>query len=330
MRFNKLGNTDIQLSVIGLGTYAIGGGEDKFSWGPQDDKESIATIRRAVDLGINWIDTAPIYGLGHGEEIVGKALEGIRDKVIISTKCGLWLNETKDDFVFNLKKESIRSEIEASLKRLQTDVIDLYQLHRPFPEEQLAEGWRTLEDLVKEGKIRYAGVSTFTLEQLKRVQSIYPIDFLQPYYNMLMPDIEDGILDYCAGNNIGVIVYSTMATGLLTGKFTKERIKTLPKNDLRHLLDHFKEPFLSANLQLVETLRVMAQRNNRTVAQLAIAWVLRRPEVTSAIVGARRPSQIEETSPAGDWVLSEEDKKELDDILKDHHARLEELKAKEE
>jgi aryl-alcohol dehydrogenase-like predicted oxidoreductase len=330
VRVNQLGNTDIRLSVIGLGTYAIGGGDYKFGWGPQDNKESIAAIRRAVDLGVNWIDTAPLYGLGHGEEIVGQALEGIRDKVIISTKCGLHMNETGDGFLFDLRSDSIRNEVETSLKKLKTDVIDLYQLHRPFPEEQLEEGWRTLEDLVKEGKIRYAGVSTFSLEQLKRVQSLYPIDFLQPYYSMLMPDIEDGILDYCAANNIGVIVYSTMASGLLTGKFTKERIKNLPENDLRHVLEHFKEPFLSANLQLVETLRVIAQRNNRTAAHLAIAWVLRRPEVTSAIVGARRPSQIEETAPAGDWVLTDKDKIELDVILKDHHARLKELKAKEE
>jgi aryl-alcohol dehydrogenase-like predicted oxidoreductase len=327
MIVKQLGNTGVKLSVIGLGTYAIGGGGYKFGWGSQDDKESIATIRQAVELGINWIDTAPLYGMGHGEVIVGQALEGIRDKVIISTKCGLWLNETKDDFVFNLKRESIRSEIETSLKRLQTDVIDLYQLHRPYPEEQLEEAWSTLADLVKEGKIRYAGVSTFTKEQLKRVHAIHPIAFHQPEYSMLEPSIEDDILDYCAANKIGVIVYSPMYSGLLTGKFSKERITTLPEDDLRHLLVSFKEPFLSANLQLVETLRTIASRNNRTAAHLAIAWVLRRPEVTSAIVGARRPSQIEETAQVGDWVLSEQDKKELDKILEAHHTRLQELNA---
>lgn len=330
MRVNQLGNTDIQLSAIGLGTYAIGGGDYKFGWGPQDDKESIATIRRAVDLGINWIDTAPIYGLGHGEEVVGHALKGIRDKVIISTKCGLHMNETRDGFLYDLRRDSIRNDVETSLSKLKTDVIDLYQIHRPFPEEQLEDAWKLMEDLVKEGKIRYAGCSAFNLEQLKRVHALHPVIFLQPCYNMLERTIEEGIMDFCRINRIGMITYSSMATGLLSGKFTKERIKNLHGNDLRHVLDNFKEPFLSANLQLVETLRVIASRNNRTAAQLAIAWVLRRPEVTSAIVGARRPSQIEETAPAGDWVLSGEDKADLDTILKDHHARLKELKEQEE
>jgi aryl-alcohol dehydrogenase-like predicted oxidoreductase len=329
MIINQLGNTDIQLSAIGLGTYAIGGGDYKFGWGPQDDKESIATIRRAVDLGINWIDTAPLYGLGHGEEIVGQALEGIRDKVIISTKCGLHMNETRDGFLYDLRRDSIRNEVETSLKKLKTDVIDLYQLHRPFPEEQLDDAWELMEELVKEGKIRYAGCSAFNLEQLKRVHAIYPVSFLQPCYNMLERTIEEGIMDFCGTNRIGIITYSSMATGMLSGKLTKERVENLPENDLRHVLDNFKEPFLSANLQLVETLRVIAQRNNRTVAHLAIAWVLRRPEVTSAIVGARRPSQIEETAPAGDWMLSDEDKEELDKILNEHHTRLNGLKAKE-
>ena len=325
MRMNQLGNTDIYLSVVGLGTYAMGGGEDKFSWGPQEDKNSLAAIDRALELGINWIDTAPVYGDGHAEEIVGQALKGRRDKVIISTKCGLRLNESKDDFVFDLSERNIRSEVEASLRRLKTDVIDLYQLHRPFPEAQLEEGWRTMADLVKEGKIRFAGVSTFTLDQLKFVQEIYPIKFLQPCYNMLMPDIEHGILDFCAANNIGVIVYSTMATGLLTGKFNKERIRNLPQNDLRHLLDYFQEPLLSANLLVVEKLRKIAERNRRSLAQLAIAWVLRRPEITSAIVGARKLSQIEQTAPAGDWVLSEQDKAELALILNPHQALLKKL-----
>jgi aryl-alcohol dehydrogenase-like predicted oxidoreductase len=325
MRTKELGKTGIHLSTIGLGTYAMQGGDYKYGWGPQDDKESIAAIHRALDLGINWIDTAPVYGEGHSEEIVGQALEGIREKVIISTKCGIHIDENEED-LYDLRRESILAEVEASLKRLRTDTIDLYQLHRPFPEEQLEEGWTTLADLVKQGKIRYAGVSTFTLEQLKRVQAIYPIAFLQPCYNMLMPDIEEGILDYCSANNIGVIVYSTMFAGFLTGKLTREKLQSLTPNDVRNFLEPLQEPFLSANLELVEKLRPLAERNNRPLAQLAIAWTLRRPEVTSAIVGARRPSQIEDTAPAGDWVLTEEDKKQLDKILKDHHTHLKELK----
>jgi thioester reductase-like protein len=330
MIINKFGDTDIYLSAVGIGTYALGGGGHKYGWGPQDDKESTAAIRRAVELGINWIDTAPVYGEGRAEKIVGQALDGIRDKVIISTKCGLHMDEKKEEFVYDLRRESIRAEVEASLKRLNTDVIDLYQLHRPFPEEQLAEAWRTMEDLVKEGKIRCAGVSAFSLEQMKRVQAIHPVKFLQPFYNMLYPAVEDeGILDYCRGSNIGVIAYSTMATGFLTGKFTREKLDRLPPDDLRRVLDHFQEPYFSVNLHLVEELRAIAERNNRTVAQLAIAWVLRRPEVTSAIVGARRPSQIEETVQAGDWVLSREDTAELDTVLSQHHTRLRELKNSE-
>lgn len=322
----QLGNTEINLSAIGLGTYAIGGGDYKFGWGPQDDKVSIDTIRRSVELGVNWIDTAPLYGMGHGEYIVGKALEGIREKVVISTKCGLHMNETKDDFVFDLKKESIRKEIESSLKKLKTDRIDLYQLHRPFPEEQLDEAWELMEELVSEGKIRYAGASAFSLEQLKRVQKIYPVSFIQPCYNMLDRTIEEnGIIDYCIQNNIGVITYSSMSTGLLTGKFTREMVAGLPENDLRHVLPYFKEPLLSANLEFVDKLRPIAQRNHKTVAQLSIAWVLRYSAITSAIVGARNPSQIEQTVPAGDWVLSPEDLKELDDLLNAHHTLLKSL-----
>lgn len=328
MKINQLGNTDLRLSSIGLGTWAIGGGGYGFGWGPQDDKQSIDTIHRSIDLGINWIDTAPVYGLGHSEEIVGRAIKGKRDQLIISTKCGIvWEEDRNIDF--NLDKNSVRSEVDDSLKRLKVDVIDLYQIHKPIPEEKIEEAWSVLADMVKAGKIRYAGVSSFTLEQLKQVQPIHPVAFLQPEYNMLEPWIEDDILEYCADNNIGVISYSPMASGLLTGKFTKEKFESLPADDWRREEDpHFQEPQFSANLQLVGKLRPIAERNSKTLPQLAIAWVLRRPEVTAAIVGARKPSQIEQTVPAGDWVLSEEDKAELYNLLKDHHARLKELKAK--
>lgn len=326
MIFNKLGYTDIHLSAMGLGAWAIGGGGYKYGWGPQDDKDSISTIHRAVELGINWIDTAPVYGEGHSEEVIAEALKGVKGKVYIATKCGISVDEKKEDLVFTLKKENILKEVETSLRKLRTDVIDIYMIHAPFPEEDIEDAWGVLANLVKEGKIRYAGVSNFTLEHLKRIQPIHPVAFLQPQYSMLERTIEEEVLDYCAANDIGVIVFSPMHRGLLTGKFTKERAESLPKDDNRLTLDDFHEPYLSANLQFVEKLRPIAERNNKTLAQLSIAWVLRRSEITSAIVGARRPSQIEETIPAGDWVLSEEDKKELHIILNEHHAHLKKLK----
>lgn len=331
MKFRQLGNTDIQLSTVGLGAWAIGGGGYRFGWGEQDDKESIATIHRALDLGINWIDTAPVYGEGRSEEIIGQAIKGKRDKVIISTKCGLSMDEKKLDLVVNLNKESIRAEVEDSLRRLDIDVIDLYQLHVGWVEDEpLVEAWNTLGDLQKEGKIRCAGVSNFTLEQFKRVHPLHPVASNQPPYNMLQREIEeDGVMDYCGQNKIGIIAYSSMYRGLLTGKFTKERAKNLPPDDNRLILDNYHEPFLSANLQMVEEkLKPIAERNDKTLAQLAIAWVLRRPEMTSAIVGARTPSQIEQTAPAGDWVLSGEDNAALDTILKEHYALLKKLADK--
>ncbi|MGD2090254.1 MAG: aldo/keto reductase [Candidatus Aminicenantes bacterium] len=327
MIVNRLGNTDIHLTAVGLGSWAMGGGGYKYGWGEQDDKNSVSTIHRAIELGINWIDTAPVYGEGRSEEVLGKALKGKRDKVILSTKCGLHMDDKKEKWVFNLKKDSIRFEVEISLKRLQTDVIDLYQMHSPFPEEDIEEAWSTLQELKKEGKIRYAGVSNFNLAHLKRVHPIHPVAFLQPQYNMIDPTIENEILDYCGKNNIGVIAFSPMCRGLLTGNMTKERVENLPEDDNRLTLPFFQEPELSANLKMVEKLHPIAERNNKTLAQLAIAWVLRRPEVTAAIVGARNPSQIEQTAPAGDWVLSEKDKTELDQILNEHHSLLEKLRG---
>lgn len=306
MKTRKLGWTDLNLSIIGLGTWAIGGGKWKFSWGPQDDRDSISAIQRALELGINWIDTAAVYGLGHSEEIVRKAIRGLRKKPIIATKCErVW--DKDGNISGRLKKKSIRSEIEASLKRLKIEVIDLYQIHWPEPDEDIEEAWTTLGDLIKEGKIRYGGVSNFNLQQLKRVQPIHPVASLQPPYSMLERGIEKKILPYCSANNIGVVTYSPMQKGLLTGKFSRERVKNLPKDDHRGRDPRFQEPELSANLNLVEHLRSIAEKSGRTVAQLAIAWVLRRPEVTAAIVGARHPSQIEETAVAGDWMLSKED-----------------------
>ncbi len=316
MQTRKLGYTDLYLTTVGLGTWAIGGGGWAYGWGPQDDADSIRTIQRALDLGINWIDTAAVYGLGHSEEIVGQAIRGRRDQVIIATKCGLVWDEGSTTPYGRLKAWSVRQEVEASLRRLGVDVIDLYQIHWPNPDEDIEEAWATIADLVREGKIRYAGVSNFSVEQMKRIQPIHPIASLQPPYNMLRRDIEAEILPFCAANDIGVIVYSPMASGVLTEKFSPQWAASLPDDDWRKKYSgHLREPELSANLALVEGLKAIAARYGRTVSQLAIAWTLRRPEVTAAIVGARRPDQIEQTAPAADWVLPPEVLAEIDDLL---------------
>jgi len=313
MQTRQLGSTDLYLTTLGLGTWAIGGAW-LFGWGPQDDADSIATIQAALDLGINWIDTAAVYGLGHSEEVVGKAIQGRRDQVIIATKCSrVWEESGKVGGI--LKAASIRREAEDSLRRLNIDVIDLFQIHWPKPDEDIEEGWATIADLVQEGKIRYGGVSNFSVAQLKRAQAIHPIASDQPPYSMLRPEVEAELLPYCAANNIGVVVYSPMQAGLLTGKFSQERLASLAADDWRRGNDQFQEPAFSATLALVEALRPIAARNNKTLAQLAIAWVLRRPEVTSAIVGARRPDQIEETIQAGDWNLSPEDIADIGQLL---------------
>lgn len=325
MQTRKLGYTDLYLTSIGLGTWAIGGGGWAYGWGPQDEADSIRTIQRAIDLGINWIDTAAVYGLGRSEEVVGKAIRGRRDQVVIATKCGLVWDEGSTVPYGRLKAWSVRKEVEASLRRLNVDVIDLYQIHWPNPDEDIEEAWATIADLIREGKVRYGGVSNFSVEQMKRVQAIHPIASLQPPYNMLRREIEAEILPFCAANNIGVIVYSPMGSGVLTERFSRERVAELADDDWRKKYnDNFREPLLSANLALVDGLREIARRYGRTVSQLAIAWTLRRPEVTGAIVGARRPEQIEETAPAADWTLPSEVLAEIDDRLT---RRAEMLKA---
>jgi aryl-alcohol dehydrogenase-like predicted oxidoreductase len=309
MKTRKLGFTDLHLTTIGFGAWAVGGPWD-FGWGPQDDAESIATIQRALDLGINWIDTAAAYGLGHSEEVVGQAIKGRRDSVIVATKCALaWDEESaRQRKVFNrLKAWSVRQEAENSLRRLGVDVIDLYQIHWPNPAADVEEGWGEIARLIKEGKVRYGGVSNFNVSQLKRIQAIHPVASLQPPYSLVARETENELLSYCASNQIGVVAYSPMGSGLLTGKFTPERIAALPSDDMRHKNGHFREPELTPNLQLIEDLRPIAARSSHTVGQLAVAWVLRRPEVTAAIVGARRPNQVDEIAPAADWQLSEED-----------------------
>jgi aryl-alcohol dehydrogenase-like predicted oxidoreductase len=314
MQYRKLGYTDLQFSTIGLGTWAIGGGDYAFGWGPQDDADSIATIQRALDLGVNWLDTAAVYGLGHSEEVVGQAVKGMRQKPYIATKCSLRWGE--DRVVYNsLKKDSIRLETEQSLRRLQVDVIDLYQIHWPNPEPDIEEGWGEIARLIQAGKIRYAGVSNFNIEQLQRIQPIHPVASLQPPYSMLKRGVEEGLLDYCRENQIGVVVYSPMQKGLLTGTITRQRVENFPEDDNRSRDRMFHEPELSINLELVERLSQIAARRDISMAQLAIAWVLRRPEVTSAIVGGRKPEQIEETVRAGDVDLTSAEIEEIEHLL---------------
>jgi len=320
MQRRRLGNTDLKLTTVGLGTWAMGG-PWQFGWGPQNDDEAIAAIRKALELGINWIDTAPVYGLGHSEELIRKALEQTRMKPIIATKCGLLWNEKREK-VPCLKAKSIREECDASLKRLNIGIIDLYQMHWPEPEEDIEQAWEEMAKLKDQGKVRYIGVSNFKVEQLKHIQKIAPVASFQPPYSMLHREVEDETLDYCARNNIGIVAYSPMQRGLLTGKFSQERLAGLALDDHRRQNPDFHEPKFTATLHLVDKLQPIAERNKKTLAQLAIAWVLRRKEVTAAIVGARRPSQIEETAPASDFKLSKEDIEEIEKLLAERQAKL--------
>jgi aryl-alcohol dehydrogenase-like predicted oxidoreductase len=325
MKKKKLGDTALEITSIGLGTFAIGGPDWAAGWGPQDDEESKGAIRHALELGINWIDTAPVYGLGKAEEIVREAIKDLKIKPIIATKCGLVWDKDKN-LGGRLKKESVREEVEASLRRLDVDVIDLYQIHWPDPDEDLEEAWSTMAELVKEGKVRYIGVSNCNVAQLERLKGIHPVASLQPPYSMIIRDVEYEILPYCKANNIGVIPYSPMQRGLLTGKYTKENIQELDKKDHRLGEPYFQEPELSVNLKFIDQLKPIAVKNNKTLAQLVLAWVLRRTEVTAVIVGARRPSQIEETVVAGDWVLEESDIKIIDRLLGERENEINSLK----
>ena len=320
MQTRKLGHTDLELTTVGLGTWAMGGPWE-FGWGPQDDGEAIAAILAALEVGINWIDTAPAYGLGHAEELVARALEQLSEKPIIATKCGILWNEKKEKITC-LKRQSIRDECHASLERLGVETIDLYQMHWPDPDEDMEEAWEEMTRLCEEGKARYIGVSNFTVEQIKRAQKIHPVASLQPPYSMLHREAEDELLGYCAENNIGVVAYSPMQRGLLTGKFSVERLASLPADDHRKRHRDFQEPQLSATLELVDGLDRIAERNGKTCAQLALSWVCRRSEVTAAIAGARRPDQIIETAPASDWNLSAEDVREIEQLLAERQAKV--------
>jgi aryl-alcohol dehydrogenase-like predicted oxidoreductase len=318
MQKKQLGNSDLYLSPIGFGAWAIGGGGWAFGWGPQDDRESLASIRAALDTGVvNWIDTAAVYGLGHSEEIVAQALQGRTDKPYVFTKCERTWNE-KREISPSLKADSIRRECEASLRRLKIDTIDLYQIHWPQPDEDIEEGWTTLARLKEEGKVRHIGVSNFNVEQLKRAQAIAPITSLQPPYSLINRDIEREILPYAASNNIGVIVYSPMASGLLSGKMTRERIADFPADDWRSRHPNFQEPLLSRNLELVEVLREIGSPHGRTPGEVAIAWALRHPAVTAAIVGVRRPDQVGGIIGAGQLQLTVDELHKIESFMIAH------------
>lgn len=311
MRTRQLGSTTLQLSEVGFGAWAIGGGNWEYGWGSQDDDEAVAAMNRALELGVNWIDTAAVYGLGHSEELVARVIRGRRDDVIVATKCSLvWDDQGRIDCV--LRGDSIRRECEASLRRLGTDYIDLYQIHWPRDEERIEEAWATMLRLVEEGKVRHAGVSNFDVGQLERCRPLGAVASLQPPYSMIRPEVEEDILPYCAEHRIGVVAYSPMGSGLLTGSFDRARLQA---NDWRSRDPNFNPPLLEVNLRLAEGLGRVAAGRGKTAAQLALAWVLRRAEVTSAIAGARRPSQIEETVGGAEWDLTAEELAAVEGLL---------------
>ncbi len=290
METRQLGNSDLQITPIGYGAWAIGGAGWEAAWGEQDDGEAVEAIQAAIDSGINWIDTAAVYGLGHSEELVAKALKGRANKPYIFTKSSkLW---TEDRKVYSSLK-SVRQEIEDSLRRLQTDVVDLYQIHWPNPDDEIEEGWAAMSKLRDEGKVRWIGVSNFNVSQMERAAKIAPITSLQPPYSLVERKIEAEILPYCEQNNVGVIAYSPMGSGLLTGAMTLERARNLPADDWRSRSDNFREPRLLRHLQLVDILKAIGEQHGRTTGEVAIAWTLRLPVVTGAIVGARSAKQVE-------------------------------------
>jgi aryl-alcohol dehydrogenase-like predicted oxidoreductase len=307
----QLGKTGLEITRLGLGAWAIGGGGWEFGWGPQEDEQSIAAIHRALNLGVNWIDTAAAYGFGRSEQIVGRALEGLQDRPYVFTKCSL-LEGPGRVVVHSLKRDSILREAEASLERLGIDAIDLYQIHWPNPESDIEEGWSALAELKQQGLVRHIGVSNFDVEQLRRIGQIAPVETLQPQYSLIERDVELEILEFCEREGIGVIVYSPMGSGMLTGGMTRERIESLADDDWRKHDARFNEPQLSRNLDLVKRLKKVAGRYDTTPGAVAVAWTLRQPAIDGAIVGFRRPEQVDPILPAAGLDLTDEDLAELE------------------
>ena len=313
MKTKQLGNSDLFITPVGFGSWAIGGGGWQFAWGKQNDVDSVAAIHRALELGVNWIDTAAVYGIGHSEEIVAQALASWKGpRPYVFTKCGLrW--DTKGQTRRDLTSASIRQECEDSLRRLKVEAIDLYQVHWPVQDVQaIEEGWSTMAQLKREGKVQWIGVSNFDVAQMKRAQAIAPITSLQPRYSLVHPEVGEEILPFCLRKGIGVIVYSPMASGLLTGAMTRERIANLAEDDWRKHDEDFNEPRLEANLALVENLREVGRRHGGTPGAVAVAWTLRNPAVTGAIVGARRPEQVNDMGKAAAIRLTPEEVDELE------------------
>lgn len=308
----RLGNSEMQLTAIGFGAWAIGGGDWQYAWGPQDDEDSVAAIHRALELGVNWIDTAAVYGLGHSEEVVGRALKTAPSKPFVFTKSSMTWGEDRK-IVQTMKQ--IKRECEDSLKRLGVEAIDLYQIHWPVPDEEIEEGWAAMAELKAEGKVRWIGVSNFSVAQMERAMKIAPITSLQPPYSMINRGVEAEILPFCERHGIGVINYSPMQSGLLTGKMTAERIAKMPADDFRKNTKQFQEPRLSRNLDLAKLLGEIGARHGVTAGVVAIAWTLHHPAVTAAIVGGRSAEQVDGVFPAETFRLSESEFAEIGRFL---------------
>jgi aryl-alcohol dehydrogenase-like predicted oxidoreductase len=312
VRTVTFGRTGLEITRVGFGAWAIGGSNWEFGWGEQEDEKSVSAIQRALDLGVDWIDTAAQYGLGHSEEVVRRAVEGIQPRPLIFTKGGQPEGPNRTSYQ-SLKRDSLRRECEGSLERLGVDAIDLYQIHWPIPDEEVEEGWSTLAELKGEGLVRHIGASNFSVEQLERAEAVALVEALQPPYSLLDREVEADILPYCEEHGIGVIVYSPMASGLLTGRMTRERIESLPADDWRRQSARFREPELSRGLEVVERVKAVAERRGVSPGAVAVAWTLRHPAVHGAIVGFRRPDQVDPIVAAADLDLSDDDVAELED-----------------
>jgi aryl-alcohol dehydrogenase-like predicted oxidoreductase len=310
----ELGGTGLQITRVGFGAWAIGGGGWEFGWGPQEDEESIAAIQRALELGINWIDTAAAYGFGHSEEVVGRAIAGLAQRPYIFTKASL-VEGPGRSVVHSLKRDSILREVGDSLERLGVDAIDLYQIHWPIPDQDLEQGWSAFAELKEQGLVRHIGVSNFDVAQLERIRQIAPVETLQPPYSLVDRDVEQEILPYAERERIGVIVYSPMGSGLLTGRMSRERIERLPDDDWRAHDARFREPQLSRHLALVDRLAAVAARYDTTPGAVAVAWTLRNPAVDAAITGFRRPNQVDPILAAAAGLrLTDADVAQIEDV----------------